>query len=178
MNTSKIMKFLRLTLLALLVPVLLVVLVLIPLFGAIPYIPPEPVKQENVAEISFTTEEGYGYAALGHERFTASEDDRDFFLSIIDGAWRVPINRDEYKPTYGELYPIYLTIDIKLKEESKSYKFLFYNHKDYSLLHGETEYKLALVRQEGEQSKMWVLPHNACYTVKAWYNDWCMERFG
>lgn len=50
-----------------------------------------------------------------------------------------------------------------------TYRLQLYNHKDWNILRGESEYKLALVDTDG--NKMWQLSYDTCYQFKSRSNN-------
>ena len=80
---------------------------------------------------------------------------------------------EEYRPTYGELYPIYNTLTVSAKEQgaAKTYSLMIYHHKDWDVFHGEYEYKLALnCSSENSKTELWGLPYAECYQLMEWIN--------
>lgn len=105
--------------------------------------------------------------------YPLDENDRRFILGIINGAQRMRIADEDNGPTYGWRHPVYFTIktDLKTKADGEgiSYRLMLYNRKDWSVLHGETEYKLALARSSnGNNEELWELPQRNCEQVRKW----------
>jgi beta-lactamase regulating signal transducer with metallopeptidase domain len=93
-------------------------------------------------------------------------------IDLINTAKRSKI-AEEYRPTYGELYSIYNTLTVSVKEqgEAKTYSLMIYHHKDWDVFHGEYEYKLALnYISENGKSELWGLPYAECYQLMEWIN--------
>ncbi|WP_054874415.1 hypothetical protein [Oxobacter pfennigii] len=57
-------------------------------------------------------------------------------------------------------------------KDNTYHKLLFYNHKDWSITRGETEYKLALAYNDGKEVKTWVLPYEKCLEVRKWAGEY------
>ena len=94
-------------------------------------------------------------------------------LDLINTAKRSKIAK-EYRPTYGEKYPIYNTLTVSTKEQgkAKTYSLMIYHHKDWSIFHGEYEYKLALgLSPENGNSNLWGLPYDKCSQMLRWINE-------
>lgn len=80
-------------------------------------------------------------------------------IDLINTAKRNKIP-ERYRPTYGELYPIYYTLTVSAKEQgtAKTYSLMIYHHKDWDAFHGEYEYKLALnCSSENSKTELWGL---------------------
>jgi beta-lactamase regulating signal transducer with metallopeptidase domain len=93
-------------------------------------------------------------------------------IDLINTAKRSKI-AEEYRHTYGELYSIYNTLTVSVKEqgEAKTYSLMIYHHKDWDVFHGEYEYKLALnYISENGKSELWGLPYAECYQLMEWIN--------
>ncbi|MDD4146209.1 MAG: M56 family metallopeptidase [Clostridia bacterium] len=93
-------------------------------------------------------------------------------IDMINTAKRSKIP-EEYRPTYGELYPIYNTLTVSAKEQgaAKTYSLMIYHHKDWDVFHGEYEYKLALnCSSESNKTELWGLPYAECYQLMEWIN--------
>jgi hypothetical protein len=56
-----------------------------------------------------------------------------------------------------------------------AYRLQLYNHKDWSIIHGESEYRLALVDTDGD--KMCQLSHDTCYRFKNWLEQYLNRLF-
>jgi hypothetical protein len=126
---------------------------------------PAPVRQEDVREIYYSMEGPFAADLPAGAHYPLSEVDRDLILGIVGSARRRPLVSEYDMPTHGWKYPVYMTVTIELKDGS-AYNLLLYNHKDWTIARGETEYKLALERIENGESRMWVLPYDECYAVK------------
>ncbi len=126
------------------------------------------LTSENVESMTWTAE-------YGDKKPTAAIDEEEwsYVLNLINTARRSGILK-EYQPTYGEMYTIYNTLAISLKEQgavkAKTYSLLLYNHKDWDIVHGEYDYKLALAcTSQNGKAQIWGLPYDACYQMREWF---------
>ncbi|MDD2216059.1 MAG: M56 family metallopeptidase [Eubacteriales bacterium] len=122
---------------------------------------------ENVESMTLASE-------LDDTKNTVSIDSAEWvnIIDLINTAKRSNI-AEEYRPSYGELYPIYNTLTVLAKEqgEAKTYSLMIYHHKDWDVFHGEYEYKLALnCSSENGKAELWGLPYTECYQLIEWIN--------
>jgi|GEM_PF-2525332 len=155
------------------VTIISVLLVVALIFGFAVNKRSDTLNVANIVEAILTTEIDGWYPLIKGTPYYLNDKDINFITELINESSKKRI-LDEYKPTYGDLYKIYCTIRIVMAETNSAsegtYKLLFYNHKDWSIIHGESEYKLALVDPSGE--KTWLLSYDTCYQFKSW-----LERY-
>ena len=96
-----------------------------------------------------------------------SEEETLFILDIINTSRKHQIP-EAYRPTFDGLYRVYYVVDITLKDGNASYSLLLYHHKDWSLFSGETEYKLALTRTDGDGESIWGLSIDSANKLTEW----------
>ncbi len=123
---------------------------------------------ENIENMILTAEFGYD-----KPEFVIDRDEWSVVMDLINTARRSYIS-EQYRPTYGEMYPVHYTLTISAndKGERKTYSLLLYHHKDWDLLHGEYEYKLALTcSDEDGKSEIWGLPYDECMQLKALFRE-------
>jgi hypothetical protein len=147
---------------------LLFVLFLLLFAAGIPFITPARIDPGDVAAITYMPVDA-SFCQDDGGPYPVPDEERDFLLELIGGAWRKPFFSDDYKPTYGGSYPVYQCFEISTNE-ADTYRLLFYRHKQWSLFRGETEYKLALeLEEEDGTTRIWKLPHRACYALRIWW---------
>ncbi|NLM45802.1 MAG: hypothetical protein GX200_03255 [Firmicutes bacterium] len=127
----------------------------------------------NVAEAILTTEIDGWYPLRKGTPYYLNDEEINFIIQLVNKSSKKPILA-EYRPTYGNLYKTYCTIRIVMAGTNSApegtYRLQFYNHKDWSIIHGESEYKLALV--DTSKDKMWQLSYDTCYQFRSW-----LERY-
>jgi beta-lactamase regulating signal transducer with metallopeptidase domain len=122
----------------------------------------------NITGANLTTE-GAWYPLIKGKSYKLNEEDINFIVALVNRSSekRIP---DDYRPTYGGLYETYFTIQIAIAGADGGsdglYRLQLYHHDDWSIAHGESEYRLALVNTDGD--KMWQLSYDACYQLKGW----------
>lgn len=129
------------------------------------------INASNISEAFLTSDEYWWSSLVKGQPYNLNDKDIDFIIKLVNSSSKKHI-LDEFKPTYGELYETYFTIHITTTgadgEPGGIYKLQFYHHDDYSFIHGESEYRLALV--DASDEKMWQLSYDACYQLKDWFN--------
>lgn len=134
------------------------------------------INTSNIAK-AFLTTDVYGWSSLINGKpYNLTDTDTDFIIKLVNKSSKKPI-LDEFKPTYGGLYETYYTIRIATTGANgvpdEIYRLQFYHHDDWSINHGESEYRLALV--DIIEGKMWQLSYDACYQLKDWFNQ-CADK--
>jgi len=127
----------------------------------------------DISEAILTTEIDGWYPLKKGMPYYLNDNEINFIIELINKSSKKTI-LDEYKPTYGDLYKTYCTIRIVIAGTNSAsegtYRLQLYNHKDWSIIHGESEYKLALVDTNGD--KMWQLSYDACCQFKSWLEQY------
>jgi len=127
----------------------------------------------NIAEAILTTEADGGYPLIKDTPYHLNDEEINFITELVNNSSKKPI-LDKYKPTYGDLYKTYCTIRIVMAGTNSAsegtYRLQLYNHKDWSIIHGESEYKLALV--DTSSDKMWQLSYGTCYQFRSWLEQY------
>jgi beta-lactamase regulating signal transducer with metallopeptidase domain len=128
----------------------------------------------NIAEAILTADEDGWFSLVKGKPYKLNDNDIRFIIEFVNKSSKKPI-MDEYKPTYGGPYETYCTIRIAMAGANGvsdgTYTLQFYHHDNWSIIHGESEYRLALVDTYGD--KTWQLSYDACYQFKGW-----LEQYG